>query len=70
MKDQLKYFIVFVTIVMFSCSNGADLVPEGVLEKDKMIEVMVEIETAVVDALAAPHPDPATDLMSDVYCSY
>jgi len=33
-------------------------------------EVMAEIETSVVDALAAPHPDPATDLMSDVYCSY
>jgi len=33
-------------------------------------EIMVEIEKAVADALTAPHPDPATDLMSDVYCSY
>ena len=33
-------------------------------------EVMVVIENAVKDALAAPHPDPATDLYSDVYCSY
>jgi pyruvate dehydrogenase E1 component alpha subunit len=32
--------------------------------------VMVVIENAVKDALAAPHPDPATDLYSDVYCSY
>jgi pyruvate dehydrogenase E1 component alpha subunit len=33
-------------------------------------EIKVEIEQAVADGLAAPHPDPATDLMSDVYCSY
>ena len=33
-------------------------------------EIMVEIEKAVADGLAAPHPDPATDLLSDVYCSY
>ncbi len=33
-------------------------------------EIKAEIEQAVADGLAAPHPDPATDLMSDVYCSY
>jgi pyruvate dehydrogenase E1 component alpha subunit len=33
-------------------------------------EIALEIEKAVEDGLAAPHPDPATDLMSDVYCSY
>jgi len=33
-------------------------------------EIMAEIEKAVADALVAPHPDPATDLLSDVYCSY
>ena len=32
--------------------------------------VLAEIEQAVVDALAAPHPNPATDLLADVYCSY
>ena len=33
-------------------------------------DVMTIIEQAVQDALAAPHPDPATDLLADVYCSY
>lgn len=33
-------------------------------------EVKILIDTAVVEGLAAPHPDPATDLMADVYCSY
>jgi TPP-dependent pyruvate/acetoin dehydrogenase alpha subunit len=33
-------------------------------------EIMTLIETVVQNALAAPHPDPATDLFTDVYCSY
>lgn len=32
--------------------------------------VTVAIQKTVEDALAAPNPDPETDLMSDVYCSY
>lgn len=33
-------------------------------------EVNALIDTAVEEGLAAPNPDPATDLMADVYCSY
>jgi pyruvate dehydrogenase E1 component alpha subunit len=33
-------------------------------------EIVAEIEKAVADGLAAPRPDPSTDLLSDVYSSY
>jgi len=44
MKDQLKYFIVLVTVAMFSCRSDADILPEGVMAKDTMIEMIAEIE--------------------------
>ena len=47
---------------------------EGWLKAEDMdaidTEVIALIETAVKEGLAAPNPDPETDLMADVYCSY
>jgi len=44
MKNQLKYFIVIGSLVMLSCGSDEDYVPEGVIAKEKMIEVMVDVE--------------------------
>jgi len=45
MEKQLKYFIFFaLTLVLFSCANNSEETPEGVIPKDKMIEVLGEIE--------------------------
>jgi hypothetical protein len=73
MKDQLKYFIVLVTIVMFSCNSDADIVPEGVLGKEKMIEVMVEIElTQALVKLKSSTIDTINErqLYNEVYSAY
>jgi len=73
MKNQLKYFIILVALVMFSCNNGEDLPPEGVLAKDKMIEVMVEIElTQALIKLKSSTLDTLNErhLYDEVYNAY
>ncbi len=45
MKNQLKYYIFLtLSIVLFSCGNNLDEIPEGIIPKGEMIEVMSEIE--------------------------
>jgi len=44
MKDQFKYFIIVVTIALFSCNSDVDNYPKGIIAKEKMVNVMVEVE--------------------------
>ncbi|MFA7555746.1 MAG: thiamine pyrophosphate-dependent dehydrogenase E1 component subunit alpha [Spongiibacteraceae bacterium] len=59
-RDCLKLFRERVTTEKWLTNDQLDAV-DG--------EVMLLIEKSVQEALAAPHPDPATDLLADVYSS-
>jgi len=60
-QDCLKIFRERVSAEKWLDTDVMDEIDEA---------VAVQIEQAVQNALAAPHPDPETDLLSDVYCSY
>jgi uncharacterized membrane protein len=73
MKDQLKYFIVLLTIMMSSCNNDVDIVPVGVMSKEKMVEVMAEIElTQALIKLKSSTKDTVNEgqLYNEVYTTY
>jgi hypothetical protein len=45
MENQFKYFIIIgLSFMLFSCEANKEDIPVGVISKDKMIEVMTEIE--------------------------
>ena len=47
MKLMLKYLLFLtVTLALFSCEEKDEYVPEEILGRDKMIEVMVDVEMA------------------------
>ncbi|PCI99865.1 MAG: hypothetical protein COB15_03510 [Flavobacteriales bacterium] len=47
MKLMLKYLLFLtVTLALFSCEEKDEHVPEEILGRDKMIEVMVDVEMA------------------------
>jgi len=73
MKDQLKYFIVLTTIVLFACNSDADIAPKGVMDKNTMIEVLVEMElTQALIKLKSSTKDTINEreLYKEVYTTY
>ena len=73
MKDQLKYFIVVGFALFFlSCGGGKNEAPEGVIVKDKMVEVMTEIELtqALVKLNSFEEAIDEQQLYDDVFTSF
>jgi len=60
-KDCLTHFIDRVTSENWLKQSFIDAIDEDVSKL---------INTAVTDAMAAPHPDPSVDLLADVYNTY
>lgn len=49
MKNQLKYktwFLILLSMTVFSCSKKAEKIPDNILSQKKMIEVLTDIQVA------------------------
>ncbi len=67
MNKKLTYVSLFV-LILIGCGKKAEKLPEGILTKEEMIPVMVDIELAEsAITIKALHGDSARQYASDYY---